>query len=412
MFNNLLTNISPGILQATLLNQWKNKTYTERINYFFRNSLIAHWPLSEVSGSIASCNGRTPIANMNPDKSIEAYEQVWAGNANCIVERTTNSEEKHSGNYGIKVTRTGTNGICTKQVSVIPGEKYRFKFWIRGDGINAANYTVGRGDGGAYLIGLTGTSVTGTTFVEITSNEFTAPLGYYVVNLSFWAPNVEGAYFFFDDVELVPSSLSSNVMFGVYYNATLNQPGFRDSENSVYFDGSNGSGIPISMAIANNMPTTKEGTMLSWYKPKLESLTDGKIRSIYKFKSTGTSAEANYVDLWKDDGINNKIGFQFKIGDMVAEAGGTHTLSEEKWECHILTWHPERGLKEYVNGIQLGESVPISDSDSKIYQGFINAIGCIDRNHAAGAWHGWLSHHAIGDVALSDDDIFYLGQPL
>lgn len=394
---------------------WATRTYTERVNHYFGSNIVAHYPLNEVAGVVAQAYGEAPVfTNLMPNSGLEGYTAGGYGisGAGATVVKTITAGEFHAGAAALKVTSAGATAICYKSVSVIPGQKYVLDFWVRGDGTNAPLYDVIREDAGAYIIGFTNTLVTGTNFVHITSAEFTAPATFYTVLLEFRTVASAGAFFCLDDVTVTQTSSAASInnLSGEYKKATLNQAGFRTGENSVYFNGSSGSGVRLGSLINNELADMSSGTILIWCKPAIAALTDGVARWAVKFKTTSLSAEANYIDIYKS-ATNNKIGFQFK-DDTMAEAGLNISQTAEEWICMAATWSPSQGLKRFINGVQTGATVAISGTWTKIMEGEISAIGVEVRKLNAGMWHGWLSHCVIGKTALSDEAMLYLGQTL
>jgi hypothetical protein len=389
---------------------WLSRNYTERVDHYFGSNLVAHWPLNETSGVFAAARGNVPLSNnMCANGGIEGFNVEEWGVAGGTVSKTTTEGEFHSGLSALKLLRTSGAAFTSKKVSVRPGQKYRLKFWCRGDGTNSVIYYISKQDYSA-IIGDTNTGVSGTEFIEITSAEFTAPANFYNVIIGFKTANAVGAIAFIDDISLIPSSAISILdLGGEYMKATLNQSGFRAGENSIYLDGSAGSGVGISKLLSNMFPQAG-GTVLIWCKPDLAALTDGVARWCLKFKTVFSSPDSNYADMYVASTANN-IGFQFKDDTMTGTSYSKSQTTSE-WLCMGMTWDASGGLKRYVNGIQVGDTVAISGTWTKVFNGMILSLGSGTTASDNGNWKGYLSHAVLGKTALSADAMKWLGQPL
>jgi hypothetical protein len=391
---------------------WKSRNYTDRVDHYFGSNLVAHWPLNETSGILAAARGIVPSSNNfinNGGFEGDAFG-MWSVTGGTAV-LTTTAGEVHSGVKAMKVTAGAGTAVFYATISVIPGKKYQLKFWIKGDGSNLSSYDIAREDWGAYVVSPTSTGVSGTDYTEVTSVEFTAPATFRTVILEIKTANVAGAYFCIDDMTFAQTeAVTIDNLSGVYKKATLNQTGFRTGENSVYFDGSAGSGIPLSTLIASEFPSLDKGTLLIWVKPTLASLTDGVARFAVKFKTSADSGVANYIDISKR-ATNNQLYIQFK-DDTMLEYGGINSFSSSEWACIGVTWDNTVGLKCFLNGVQQGATVAMSGVWTKIFDGNFSTIGAEGNGLVAFNWAGWLSHCVLGKTALSAEAMKWLGQPL
>ena len=381
--------------------------YTEKVNHYFKDSIYYHWPLNEVSGEIAHTLGTIPVGNnLVPNSGIEAYESDFYNG-----QKTTIAGEFRTGTAGLKATSTGTAVTVRVDCSVIAGKQYILNFWIRGDGTNAPTYGIARGDYASYIISMKDTGVTGSEFVQVTTSAFTAPVGYDKISVWFRTVAVNGAYFCVDDISVTPvDDISVDYMFGVYGNATLNQPGFNSNEKSVYFDGTPYSGVTLSTLIFNEFPPKSgSGTMLIWGKPDVDTLTEGESRWAVKLKTVAETTEANYIDMFTSSKLNT-VGVQFRDDNLTPEINLGKDQFESEWLCMLATWSPTNGFRFYINGQQIGETKSITGTWTKEFNGRIGTIGSAMSNLESFNWKGYLSHCIISDSELSAKAIYDLSK--
>jgi len=113
----------------------------------------------------------------------------------------------HSGSHALKLVSSGLNWYTPQRldtITVIPGQRYQFSFWTRGDGVNAGKYGIFDVNHLAYLNnsgnGIT-TGISGTTYSQFTTT-FEAPAGCTSVYLYLLSSNIVGSTSYFDDISV------------------------------------------------------------------------------------------------------------------------------------------------------------------------------------------------------------------
>ena len=395
-----------AVTRAVIPWSMSNLNYTDKVNIYFGDTLVCHWPLQETEGVLAKVNAPIPsVNNFMPNPGFKANSSNLLAIVGTTVDRTEADGEFHTGGGAAKITASSGLGITsTIDLSVIPGKKYKIKFWCRGDGLNSLSYSVVRGSGVGYYVPITDTGINGTGWVEIESPEFTAIDGYYLTKIRFIVP-VPGVCYV-DDLEMFTTEpLTTDYLQGIYGKATLNQPGF-GNEKSVYFDGTSGSGVRLSTMINNIFPKTG-GTLISWFKIDPNSFGDGISRWSMKFKTNKDSEISNYIDIFKSPSYGYGIQYRDSADVPVIEKLDPNPSG---WVCVICTWG--NGIFNfYSNGILIATHTDVTGVFNYEMGGGISAIGSgiyeLDGNN----WHGWLSHHVLGSEPLSESAIKALSKP-
>lgn len=110
----------------------------------------------------------------------------------------------HSGGHSAKLTggATPADSPCVVQgATVEPGYYCLLRFYTRGDGTNAGRYDIYDVSNSTYILSITSTGITGTTWTPV-EYSFLAPAGCTTVRLVLYCPNVNGGIAYFDDVHL------------------------------------------------------------------------------------------------------------------------------------------------------------------------------------------------------------------
>lgn len=109
----------------------------------------------------------------------------------------------HSGSWCALLTAGPTlnTGVYQAQAGLTAGSTATIGFWTRGSGTVAGRYAVYNVTGAAYILGLTSTGVTGSTYTFV-SYSFTLPVGCTEVRVEFWCPATNGQAARFDDATL------------------------------------------------------------------------------------------------------------------------------------------------------------------------------------------------------------------
>ena len=118
------------------------------------------------------------------------------------VEASSGAGEKHGGTYGCKITMDSDGGgtpntYARQNINVTDGNSYQWTFWTRGDGTHAGRYAVRDPNAAIWIVAITSTGVTGTTWTQKTVT-FTAPSQGEVVLYCFAGSNA-GDVAYFDD---------------------------------------------------------------------------------------------------------------------------------------------------------------------------------------------------------------------
>lgn len=395
------------------LNGKHKLSYQQRFDKYFAG-LTAHWALNDAAGTVAT-NIAPPIATINlaKDAGFEygdgaSISGFWTDRVGTIS-AATGVGEFHSVAVALKIISTGVAGEIRQTIKAIPGAKYRLRFWCRGDGTNAPVYRVSRGDFASFIFNVTSTGVTGTTYQQVTSVEFTMPADDVTSNFVIYLRTVavNGAAAYFDDVEVIPSVSLSSYLDAFYSGVTLGGEGIGDGKTGVVMNGATGwVQIDKNNGAVSNAFNGTTGAFMGWGKPTLASLTDGVSRWIFKLKTGASPTNPNYVDIFKDSG-SNRIGWQFK-NDIMTGIYVPTAWTEASWLCLGMTWSVANGAKLYLNGVQVGEAQPIGSAWTRAFNYQIMAMGA--ETATSGVWDGNIAHCALGSAELSPVAMLKLGR--
>jgi len=149
------------------------------------------------------------------DEIIEngGFETAGAGGADAFanwveflgdgaIARTTTAGEFYAGVAAAKLTAGATaNTQLYESRTVVPGQKYRYAFYTRGDGTYAGRYAIYDNTNSAYIVNITATGIIGTSY-QRKFVDFTAPAGCIAVLCSVRPPATNTGIAYFDNVSL------------------------------------------------------------------------------------------------------------------------------------------------------------------------------------------------------------------
>ena len=235
----------------------------------------ANWNLSTATGGSGDAGGNTGITftpastqiwdggtgswsdithwgnlRQNPgfENGIGLSSTGWTVPANDgTIEQTSVAEEIRSGTYASKFTAgASTNNFTYGSIATRPGRTYTVSFWSRGDGSNAGRYRLRDSSNGVDMVAATTTGITGTSYSQFATT-FVAPENCYSVLLYLYAPAVNSAVAYFDDV-------------AIYYDAARLSGRVPLPQDDVHFDATS---IPtLGQTITADMP--RLGKDIDW----------------------------------------------------------------------------------------------------------------------------------------------------
>ena len=377
-----------------------NDRYSKRIAEFAGSSLVAHWPLNELSGTTAydiSGNGNhgaiTGTTLGQPGIGDGLYSQSFDGSTSYIdisaiasnlvtnggfetagaggadiwanwVETASDGAVAnettliHTGADAAKLTAGSTKSTrTTSAVTVIPGSTYRYRFWTRGDGTYQGRYAIWNGSLGEWLTAETATGVTGETYTMV-DVEFTIPALTTSLSMGLYCPDTDGGVAYFDTVSLRRTDIPT-------------------------FD-------------------PHEGTILTW--AKVPDWTDGIISwPVY----LGVDAFENAIAISKRD-TNNAI--QFDYFAKTTETISKTSVSETGFMALGMSWSLSGdAVKGYYNGVQEGST----QTGLGVFSGQLASNRTLlgaRTSTPTQPFTGNEAHAQIYNKALSADEIAYLSR--
>ena len=266
----------------------------------------------------------------------------------------------HEGADAAKLTGgpTVNTYIYSSNSVVVPGERYRVRFWTRGDGANAGRFYLWDVTNWAAITDMASTGVTGAAY-ELVEVEFTAPAGCVNARVYFRCPPVNGGIAYFDGVEVHAARRA--------------------------FDGLEG-----SVVVLHQIPAA------AW--------TDGVKRAAFQMQVDNS----NLVQLRKA-AANNTFEMEWQ-GNGSQIIVTQDPFSDTDVMRHGLGWSvTDDMVTGYYNGVGLGNTNMVFE-----FFGDIGAImACIGASTNAGdnPYHGWIGLVALWNKKLTDTQFGYLGLP-
>ena len=319
----------------------------------------------------ASYNGVTSFNNiytaglandnllLNPGfETPGAMPPTWANWADTIGDGAIANEVVivHEGVDAAKITAGPTFNTTTGQtLALVAGQRYRLRFWTRGDGVNDGRYYIWSA-GSGYIIPVTLTGVTAAAWGMVAA-EFTAPATENAA-LYFRCPPVNGGICYFDACEV------------------RRMNGFLGDQGTVI--------VPSQVANVG-----------VW--------TDGFYHTIFNITS-GTDV----ISLLKRN-TNNTLTWQFTSGG-VAELFTIAGFTTTDWFFMGMTW-------DKADDVHAGyfDGVPVAGSPQAIAGTWIGdvtntkaIIGAANTTPGT-VWSGNEGPTAVWSAALSPDEMRYLG---
>lgn len=112
----------------------------------------------------------------------------------------------HDGSDAAKLTAGASTDTRIHQLYFpVGGQTYSYSFYARGDGTHAGRYAIYDSTNSSYLVSLTSTGVTGTSYTEV-SGSFTVPSSCELVRVSLYCPSTDTGVCYFDDVSVTLSA--------------------------------------------------------------------------------------------------------------------------------------------------------------------------------------------------------------
>jgi len=298
------------------------------------------------------------LANGGFETAGAGGADIWANWSETVGAGAALANETvlvHEGADAAKMTQGAASAYVSQSITIIPGKKYRVRFYTRGDGTHGGRYQLWDAVNGAYIISQTATGVTGATYTAIVK-ECTAPAGCTTAILSLISPTTAGGICYFDACEIR------------------------------CMDGFLGD----------------EGTLLAWAKVANAGVwTDGVARFIVQMFVD----VQNYVRLYKPT-INNLLLVDYEAGDVYEQGGGAFTGTD--WFCLGASWSKSGDVISYYKD---GAAFGGADTVLGTWVGDIAAtyavIGAAVTTPTA-VWSGDIGPVALWNQALTADQIAYL----
>ena len=258
-----------------------------------------------------------------------------------------------------KLTAGATiNTVIAESVVVVPGTKYRLRFFSEGDGTYAGRYQIYDATNAADIVAITTTGITGTDYVAV-AVEFTAPADCISVTVYLWCPGTNGGIAYFDAVEVRPAGLGFN---------------------------------PDSGAIIAFIKTDAAwAELINRYVINLEADNSNKIQ-IWKSSTAGLFY------------FRHSAGGDSKLMSVDA-------MTTMDWFCVGLMWdlHVNDEVRIFMDGVDtdggvgLGGWVGNLDSD-------LTVIGA-QENDGSDCWDGGIGIVAVYNTIKTDAEMLYLSKP-
>jgi hypothetical protein len=106
------------------------------------------------------------------------------------------------------------NTYISQQVAVTPGSKLNLSAYTRGDGTNAGRVAVYDVTNSAYILPITSTGRTSTSYTWYLAGDITIPANCSTIEVRLYAPAASAGYAYFDDVSL--SSSTSGELYKIW----------------------------------------------------------------------------------------------------------------------------------------------------------------------------------------------------
>lgn len=270
---------------------------------------------------------------------------------------------RHEGADACKMTAGVTVDTRVNQLYVaVPGTRYRIRFWSQGDGVNAGVFHVWDATGGADIIPITTTGVTGAAYA-IVEAEFAAPTDCISINVFLRCPPINGGICYYDACEV------------------RRIDGFLGDKGTIV------------------VPARVSGAGI-W--------GDGLGRRLVYI---GVDAN-NYIAISRI-AANGTIEFNYKAGGVV-ESQQTAGLSNIDFATYGMTWDRGAGatgeVMYYIDGVASGAT----DVGLGTWLGDLaaaNAVIGAESTVPAFEWSGSVGPVPIWSDALSANEMRYLGIP-
>lgn len=202
-------------------------------------------------------------------------------------------------------------------------------------------------------------------------------------------------------VGAVAKDLSPEGNNGAYTGVDLGQAGIGDDRRAPWWDGANDYCDIYSAGLASDFDGAA-GTLLVWLKPNSAAIwTDGALRRAVTVRADGS----NQVSLRKTTTDN-----EFVATVLAGGAGINSTLAPlgGGWHCVAVTWSTAaNAATAYLN------SVATVSGPYGTWAGALSSTQCCMgslNTTPSEVWHGWLSHCALWNVALTPAEITALGR--
>jgi len=216
--------------------------YSKRIQEFSGN-LVAHWPLNELSGTVAydksigQNNGTITTTTLGQKGIGDGLTSQYFDGTNDYIDISaiasnliSNGGFETAGGGGADVwgswTETVSDGALANEAvtihtgadaakltagasvdtkfyqaaSLVDGATYRLRFWARGDGTHEGRVTIYANDVG-YIANLVATGVTAAAYSMVDMN-FTVPAGSGTIAFHLYCPDTDTGVCYFDTVSV------------------------------------------------------------------------------------------------------------------------------------------------------------------------------------------------------------------
>ena len=293
-----------------------------------------------------------------------AMPPTWANWAESIGDGALANEVVivHEGTDAAKMTAGATaNTWFNQSYAVLPGQRRRYRFWTRGDGVNDGKHEIYDVTNGAYIgAGQQHTGITAAAWGMV-EREYTVPAGCVTIFIRFWCPDANGGVAYFDACE------------------DRRMDGFLGDQGTVI--------VPAQVANVG-----------VW--------TDGIARQLIQVGADGS----NYSFIRKTV-ANNGIQFHYRAGGILEEQtiAGLTTLD---FASYGMTWDIAAGaigeVRYYIQGVPVGAV----DVGLGTWVGDLLNTGVVlgaSSTVPASVWSGNIAPAPVWSAALTPDEMRYLG---
>ena len=301
---------------------------------------------------------------LNP--GFETAGATWANWTDTVGDGVIANEVVivHEGTDAAKLTSGPTRNTRTIQagIVVVPGTRYRLRFWAYGDGAKDIRYRVYDVTNAVSIIGVTPSGCIAAAWAMCVA-EFTAPVGCVQIRIEFWGGNGNGAVGYVDACEV-------RRMDGILGD---------------------------------------QGTIIAWAQVAAGAWVDGITRYMFMLSIPGFGS---YVNIVKTVAVNTVI-FTYKAGG-VTESQITAGLTSLNFVPYGITWDISAGatgeVRYYVDGIP-GGAVDVAlgtwIGDLSVTQTVIGAASTLPGS----IWSGPLAPLLVFNEAKSPAEMLYLSTP-